>query len=77
MKINDCFRPPFEILERWFTNISLHFAISPTLTIPKELMNEIVSFTGYNLTSSSSSESTPETRRAPNLRTISEHAADV
>ncbi|CAG2177545.1 unnamed protein product, partial [Oppiella nova] len=38
-------RPPFETLERWLANIALYF---PTLhTIPKELMNEIVSFPDY------------------------------
>src|SRR5437660_1487441 len=71
------FRPSFDVLERWLGNISLHFVVSSSLTIPQELMNEITSFTGYHMSSSSSNESSPETRRAPLLRTISELAGDA
>ncbi|CAG2114393.1 unnamed protein product [Medioppia subpectinata] len=74
-------RPQFETLERWLTNISVYEASEQT--IPKELMDEIVSFPdqSYSSSSESSPASTPESTQRPlpslQLRTITEHISDI
>lgn len=70
-------RPPFELLQKWLENISLHLIVDSPL--PTELVSDIVNYQGA--VTASTTESTPESltppecRRSP-LRTISEQALD-
>ncbi|KAH9376610.1 hypothetical protein HPB48_005821 [Haemaphysalis longicornis] len=71
-------RPPFELLQKWLENISLHLIVDSPL--PTELVSDIVNYQGTAVTASTT-DSTPESltppecRRSP-LRTISEQALD-
>lgn len=70
-------RPPFELLQKWLENISLHFIVDSPL--PTELVSDIVNYQGAvtpNATDSTPESLTPpECRRSP-LRTITEQALD-